>query len=112
MCWCRPEIRTPCCGRLECHPPLSLNDATSQALVTSLEVMEKTKKPDMTAEEYEQKTGFPPQNDDLDRVNCKTVGEVGHWQCGWCKTHDLPRFSCPCKTAASYYGIEIKGEKK
>ena len=21
MCWCRPEIRTPFCGRSECHPP-------------------------------------------------------------------------------------------
>lgn len=21
MCWCRPEIRTPFCGRPECHPP-------------------------------------------------------------------------------------------
>ena len=21
MCWCRPEVRTPCCGRPECHPP-------------------------------------------------------------------------------------------
>ena len=21
MCWCRPEIRTPDCGRPECHPP-------------------------------------------------------------------------------------------
>lgn len=20
MCWCRPEVRTPNCGRLECHP--------------------------------------------------------------------------------------------
>jgi len=21
MCWCRPEIRTPNCDRVECHPP-------------------------------------------------------------------------------------------
>jgi hypothetical protein len=23
MCWCRPEIRTPNCGRPECHPPVN-----------------------------------------------------------------------------------------
>lgn len=21
MCWCRPEIRTPNCGRIGCYPP-------------------------------------------------------------------------------------------
>lgn len=21
MCWCTPEIRTPCCGKPGCHPP-------------------------------------------------------------------------------------------
>lgn len=21
MCWCNPNIRTPDCGKLECHPP-------------------------------------------------------------------------------------------
>lgn len=22
MCWCRPAIRTPYCGRVGCHPPV------------------------------------------------------------------------------------------
>jgi hypothetical protein len=75
----------------------------------------------MNAEEFEQKTGYPPIQDDLERVNCKQVGEAGHWQCGWCKVHDLPRFACACETAASHYGLDTKwrirvpsplGEKK
>ena len=30
------------------------------------------------------------------RTNCKTVGEVGHWNCGWCDTHKCPRHECMC----------------
>ena len=21
MCWCNPNLRTPCCGEIGCHPP-------------------------------------------------------------------------------------------
>ncbi len=21
MCWCDPNLRTPCCGKPDCHPP-------------------------------------------------------------------------------------------
>lgn len=51
---------------------------------------------EMTAAEFERRTGAPPMNDDLDRVNCTRVGAVGHYLCGWCFTHDRPRASCGC----------------
>lgn len=50
----------------------------------------------MTAEEFEQRTGQAPRQDDLERVNCNTAGEVGHYLCGWCAKHDKPRFICGC----------------
>lgn len=51
----------------------------------------------MDAAEYERRTGAPPENDDLDRVNCPTVGVLGHWACGWCVTHAQPEFRCMCR---------------
>jgi hypothetical protein len=48
----------------------------------------------MTEQEFEQKTGRKPRDDDLERVNCSHVGEFGHWQCGWCLRCDRPRFEC------------------
>jgi len=48
----------------------------------------------MNAEEFEQKTGNKPIDDDLKRVNCRWVGQVGHWLCGWCSRCDLPMFYC------------------
>lgn len=39
----------------------------------------------MNAIEFEKKTGYKPENDDLDRVNCEDVGKIGHQQCGWCE---------------------------
>lgn len=50
----------------------------------------------MTEEEFWVKTGRKPVDDDLDRVNCEKVGEVGHFFCGWCWTCDRPRFECIC----------------
>jgi len=50
----------------------------------------------MNAIEFEKKTGYKPENDDLDRVNCEDVGKIGHQQCGWCEKHDKPRFECGC----------------
>lgn len=29
MCWCRPEVRTDCCGRPECRPPGEAPKATA-----------------------------------------------------------------------------------
>ena len=48
----------------------------------------------LTAKEFEEKVGRAPEQDDLDRVNCKEVGRVGHLHCGWCKECDKPRFIC------------------
>ncbi len=50
----------------------------------------------MTAIEFEEKTGQPPIQDDLERVNCTCVGEVGHSQCGWCYYHNVPKYTCMC----------------
>lgn len=50
----------------------------------------------MDATEFEQKVGRPPENDDLDRVNCDKHGLPGHYFCGWCEMHDKPRFECGC----------------
>lgn len=50
----------------------------------------------MTYDEFKERFGREPENDDLDRVNCKHVGTLGHWFCGVCETHNLPRFECGC----------------
>jgi hypothetical protein len=51
----------------------------------------------MTASEFEKKVKRPPENDDLDRVNCHLVGWPGHRGCGWCSDCDTPRFDCRCE---------------
>jgi hypothetical protein len=38
-------------------------------------------------------TGRWPENDDMERVNCDKVGEIGHLCCGWC-VHEQPTFGC------------------
>ena len=48
----------------------------------------------ITAEDYKKATGADPENDDLERVNCTQLGQVGHQQCGWCPKCNLPRFCC------------------
>jgi hypothetical protein len=52
----------------------------------------------MSAMEFEEFLGSPPENDDLERVNCKEAGTIGHSQCGWCLYHSRPRFECGCVT--------------
>jgi hypothetical protein len=51
---------------------------------------------DCTAAVFERAVGRPPENDDLDRVTCDKAGEAGHHACGWCPSHDQPRFICGC----------------
>lgn len=34
--------------------------------------------------------------DCLERILCANVGELGHWSCGVCPTHEKPRFQCGC----------------
>jgi len=57
---------------------------------------------EITEEEFEKRTNRKPLQDDLERANCKIAGTIGHLQCGWCTTHDKPRFMCGCvyKTAS------------
>ena len=50
----------------------------------------------ITADKFEEKLGYPPKNDDLDRINCPYIGELAHMSCGWCLKHDKPRFICGC----------------
>lgn len=50
----------------------------------------------MTYVEFVKVVGRPPEDDDLQRVNCEVAGTTGHWQCGWCWTHNKPRFECAC----------------
>ena len=51
----------------------------------------------MDANEFEDRTGRKPEHDDLERVNCKRAGEIGHWACGWCDKHYAPRAECGCR---------------
>jgi hypothetical protein len=50
----------------------------------------------MNAKEFKDKTGYTPNNDDLNRVNCPYAGEVGHKNCGWCDKCNKPMFNCHC----------------
>jgi hypothetical protein len=43
-----------------------------------------------------EKTGFLPEQNDLERANCKRAGETIHIFCGWCEKHDKPRVVCRC----------------
>lgn len=47
-----------------------------------------------TAEQFEAATGFPPQHDDLARVNCPYAGALGHLCCGWNHAANKPQFMC------------------
>jgi len=53
-------------------------------------------RPVKDADEFVERFGFAPVDDDIDRVNCSNVGATGHYQCGVCPLHDKPRFSCGC----------------
>ena len=47
-----------------------------------------------TAADFDRATGRPPTDDDLERANCSKAGEIGHMNCGWCYTSNLPKFQC------------------
>jgi hypothetical protein len=46
----------------------------------------------MTTGQYMGYVGAPPEDDDLERVNCPLAGQVGHQGCGWNKRANLPAF--------------------
>ncbi|MFA6132531.1 MAG: hypothetical protein WC869_00790 [Phycisphaerae bacterium] len=50
----------------------------------------------ITADVFYKAVGSPPERDDLQRCNCKEEGQLGHQFCGWCTTHNKPRFVCGC----------------
>jgi hypothetical protein len=46
-----------------------------------------------TEKDFLDNTGQAPEQDDLDRANCKDAGKPGHWMCGIC-VHKKPVFMC------------------
>jgi hypothetical protein len=50
--------------------------------------------PPVTVEQFVMATGREPQQDDMERVNCKDTGKPGHHFCGWCPIHGTPRWLC------------------
>jgi hypothetical protein len=46
--------------------------------------------PTITAEMFTAATGRAPENDDLERVNCRYAGAVKHCMCGWNHKANLP----------------------
>lgn len=53
----------------------------------------------LTVDQFNERFGRMPEQDDLDRVNCPYVGQPMHTLCGLCPTHgNRPRFECGCAT--------------
>lgn len=46
----------------------------------------------ITREMFVNALGFEPEQDDLDRCNCKMAGELGHFFCGWDGNRNKPNF--------------------
>lgn len=58
----------------------------------------------MTEEEFKEKVGHYPIEDDLERVNCPKTGNtghqhLGHQHCGWCDICDKPMSMCSCDSS-------------
>ena len=51
----------------------------------------------ITKEKFYEMTSREPEGDDLERVNCFKVGQIGHQFCGVCNKCQQPRFVCGCK---------------
>ena len=49
-----------------------------------------------TVKEFEAAMGRPPEDDDMERVNCPDAGKILHTCCGWCEDCDRPMFACQC----------------
>lgn len=45
----------------------------------------------ITREKFIEATGHEPVDDDLERANCKSAGDLGHFHCGWDEEQNLPR---------------------
>ncbi len=46
----------------------------------------------ITVEHFYEAVGRLPENDDLERSNCKKAGLAGHHSCGWNWEKNLPNF--------------------
>ncbi len=46
----------------------------------------------ITRETFLAATGREPENDDLERCNCKEAGKLGHYSCGWNAAENRPQF--------------------
>ena len=46
----------------------------------------------ITAEMFKEATGRDPEQDDLERCNCRSAGELGHFFCGWDHEKNVPQF--------------------
>jgi len=55
----------------------------------------KVKPRSITAKQFEEAVGRPPENDDLERCNCVKAGTLEHMCCGWDEISDLPWFMAP-----------------
>jgi hypothetical protein len=56
-----------------------------------------------SAEEFQEAFGRPPEQDDLERLNCQHIGEPGHTFCGYCQKCGVPRWECGCDTVDFRY---------
>jgi len=56
------------------------------------------RKSKMSKKIFIERTGEAPEEDQLERVNCRKAGEVGHFMCGVCE-HDYPMLAecVPCE---------------
>lgn len=48
--------------------------------------------PEITREKFIAATGREPEQDDLERCNCRFAGDIMHRFCGWNEAHDKPQF--------------------
>lgn len=44
---------------------------------------------------FKRATGLEPEQDDLERSNCKEAGTIGHYHCGWSSFLNRPMFMVP-----------------
>lgn len=70
-------------GRPIYRPNIVLIEQTGQIIVG-----------DLSDRDFFHLVGRPPEKDDLHRVNCTRVGEIGHMMCGYCAKCSAPRFLC------------------
>lgn len=66
----------------------------------------------ITAEYFEQATGYAPVQDDLERSNCPKAGQMGHAYCGWCDKCNRPVFACGCDLIQAHMGFDPNMEAK